>query len=108
MSDRVTELVNKVWAKECSGIVLGEDGQVYYKLEDVGRYINWKYLSQGQAQMAYLCMRIAVCEKINDEGLKLPILLDNVLCSCDDRSRKAMINVFKELGIQVILFTSNK
>ena len=108
VSDRVTELVNKVWAKECSGIVLGEDGQVYYKLEDVGRYINWKYLSQGQAQMAYLCMRIAVCEKINDEGLKLPILLDNVLCSCDDRSRKAMINVFKELGIQVILFTSNK
>lgn len=72
---------------------------------------EWKYLSSGTIDQAYLSLRLAVSDVLNKSNEDLPILLDDVFIQYDDeRARKGLefISDYSSGGdssSQIILFT---
>lgn len=85
------------------------DGQYQIRVREQkdALYREWKNLSTGTANQAYLSLRIAVNE-IFSEQENMPLLLDDVLSNYDEKRAERAIQVLKERGGQVILFTCHK
>ena len=65
------------------------------------------HMSDGARQLAYLCLRLAICLLALPEGKSCPIILDDALCSLDDERCRAFLELLAQLGKerQIILFT---
>ncbi len=65
------------------------------------------YLSSGTADQAYLSMRLALAELMQDDSDSLPIFLDDALTQYDDSRMKTAVSFLKEYSekTQVIMFT---
>lgn len=61
----------------------------------------------GTANQAYLSLRIAVNEMFSGQE-KMPLLLDDVLSNYDENRAEQAIQILKERGRQVILFTCHR
>ncbi len=68
------------------------------------------YLSSGTVDQAYLSLRLALSELINDSNDSLPIMLDDSLAQFDDNRQKIAIKYLKEYSNknQIIMFTCHK
>lgn len=68
------------------------------------------YLSSGTVDQAYLSLRLALSELINDSNDSLPIMLDDSLAQFDDNRQKTAIKYLKEYSNknQIIMFTCHK
>ncbi len=68
------------------------------------------YLSSGTVDQAYLSLRLALSELINDSNDTLPIMLDDSLAQFDDNRQKIAIEYLKEYSTknQIIMFTCHK
>jgi DNA repair protein SbcC/Rad50 len=77
-------------------------------------YREWKYLSNGTVDQAYLALRLAITELISDKNAALPLFLDDVLIQYDDERMAAALKFIsdyvKEKGkeFQVLLFTCHQ
>ena len=75
---------------------------------------EWKYLSSGTVDQAYLSLRLAVSDLLNSSAEELPVLLDDVFIQYDDdRARKGLEFLADyynggESSPQVILFTCHR
>lgn len=75
---------------------------------------EWKYLSSGTVDQAYLSLRLAVSDLLNKSNEELPVLLDDVFIQYDDeRARKGLEFLADysnggESSPQVILFTCHR
>jgi uncharacterized protein YhaN len=75
---------------------------------------EWKYLSSGTVDQAYLSLRLAVSDLLNRSNEELPVLLDDVFIQYDDeRARKGLEFLVGysnggESSPQVILFTCHR
>ncbi len=68
------------------------------------------YLSSGTADQAYLSLRLALSELLNEEDDALPIILDDALAQYDDNRTKTALEFLKDYSKdgQIIMFTCHK
>ncbi|MBK5243188.1 AAA family ATPase [Clostridium sp.] len=77
-------------------------------------YREWRYLSGGTVDQAYLALRLAITELISDKNVMLPLFLDDVMMQYDDERMDAALKFIsdyaKEKGqeFQLLLFTCHK
>ncbi|WP_411680755.1 AAA family ATPase [Clostridium thailandense] len=77
-------------------------------------YREWKYLSNGTVDQAYLSLRLAIAELISDRNVILPLFLDDVMIQYDDERMDAALKFIsdyaKEKGqeFQMLLFTCHQ
>ncbi|HEX4788662.1 MAG TPA: AAA family ATPase [Actinospica sp.] len=72
-----------------------------------GQLVGVEAMSEGTRDQLYLALRLATLERYAEEGRTMPLLLDDVLMTFDDRRAAAALRVFDELAerFQVILLT---
>lgn len=72
-----------------------------------GRLVGVEGMSEGTRDQLYLALRLATLERYAEEGRTMPLLLDDVLMTFDDKRAGAALQVFDELAerFQVILLT---
>lgn len=77
-------------------------------------YREWKYLSNGTIDQAYLSLRLAITELISDKNILLPLFLDDVLIQYDDERMDAALKFISDYAnqkgkeFQLILFTCHR
>ncbi|MCR5609919.1 MAG: AAA family ATPase [Lachnospiraceae bacterium] len=83
------------------------DDRYYLKVFDGKRYIKLEQLGDATVQQAILALRFAIADIVNTED-RLPILLDDVLLSFDDKRLSATLRALSAFDRQIIIFVSNK
>lgn len=79
-------------------------------LDKDGYGIKSEYLSGGTRDAAYLALRLALLNRIYENGLP-PLILDESTCQLDDSRTQRLLAYLaglSESGVQVLLFTSHK
>ncbi len=89
------------------GFIVDEQYQIRVREKNEALYREWKTLSLGTANQAYLSLRIAVNEMFSGQE-KMPLILDDVLANYDEKRAKQAIRILKERDRQVILFTCHQ
>lgn len=64
-------------------------------------------LSRGTREQLYLCLRLGLADAFAEQGVKLPILMDDVLVNFDPERARGMARVLVEVADrhQILLFT---
>ncbi|MBW3539652.1 MAG: AAA family ATPase [Planctomycetes bacterium] len=73
-----------------------------------GRALTVAELSNGTREQLFLAVRLAVVERLAEQGVELPMVLDDVLVNFDQRRTEAAVETllaFAEQGRQVLFFT---
>ena len=76
---------------------------------DVGRSMDSRYLSGGSADLAWLCLRLALHRKLSDDN-RIPVILDECLVYFDDRRLEMILNELRcisENGVQILLLSAS-
>ncbi len=111
VSRPLNEMAGKIFFRltdnQYDGFMVDGQYQVRVREQRDALYREWKNLSSGTANQAYLSLRIAVNEMFSGQE-KMPLLLDDVLSNYDEKRAERAIQVLKERGGQVILFTCHK
>jgi len=93
----------KVWCR------LGE--QTLRIDDDRGRTFCVEQLSGGTREQLFLAIRLAMVEQLSEEGIELPMILDDVTVNFDDDRVRAAVEAllqFTSQGRQVLLFTCHQ
>ncbi|NLY10726.1 MAG: AAA family ATPase [Firmicutes bacterium] len=83
-------------------------GSMELKVEDSsGRIIPARQLSKGTIELLYLCMRFALIKSFEQNGIKLPVILDDILVNLDEERKEMAVNMIENLAItHQIIFLS--
>lgn len=107
--DVLNAKTSKIFAELTGGkyteLIVSNDLSISVK-DSVGVYRQWKYLSSGTIDQAYLALRLAMSEMMYGQET-MPIFMDDMLLEYDnERERNAINYLKKEAGNrQIILFT---
>jgi len=106
---RANQLFNRITNGRYELLLQGSDNPVFKAYDTVFKLgQDLKYLSTGTRIQLLLAVRLAFIES-QEQGVKLPIMVDEVLANSDDiRAKeiiKALVEISKE-GRQVFYFTS--
>lgn len=81
-------------------------------LEDAnGEVWTLDVLSRGTREAVFLCIRFALVKHYSSRGLKLPLILDDVLVNCDELRMRGALSVIEQMRdsvSQVFFFTCHK
>ena len=90
-----------------SSMSISKELDINVERKDVFGSREIDYLSSGTADQAYLSMRLALAELMQDDSDSLPIFLDDALTQYDDSRMKTAVSFLKEYSekTQVIMFT---
>ena len=90
-----------------SSMSISKELDINVERKDVFGSREIDYLSSGTADQAYLSMRLALAELMQDGNEELPIFLDDALTQYDDGRMKTAVSFLKEYSekTQVIMFT---
>ena len=81
-------------------------------LEDAnGEVWTLDVLSRGTREAVFLCIRFALVKHYASRGLKLPLILDDVLVNCDEKRMRgalSVIEMMRDCVSQVFFFTCHK
>lgn len=90
-----------------SSMSISKELDINVERKDVFGSREIDYLSSGTADQAYLSMRLALAELMQDDSDSLPIFLDDALTQYDDGRMKTAVSFLKEYSekTQVIMFT---
>lgn len=84
-------------------------GEHYPKIDDnQGHTLTVTELSSGTREQLFLAIRLAMVERFRNQGVELPIILDDVLVNFDQERTKAAIetlNAVAAKGQQILFFT---
>lgn len=89
------------------GLMVDENYLIRIRQKNGAVYREWKTLSTGTANQAYLSLRIAVSEMFS-KSEEMPLILDDVLANYDEIRTKSAIELLRTLNRQVILFTCHQ
>lgn len=131
VSLQVLESVREIYERERQPAALRE-ASTYLRLLTGGRYTRvWtplghrvlrvddaqgnalpvEVLSRGTREQLFLSLRLAIIRAYSDQGIRLPLVLDDVLVNFDhDRARAAaaVLRDFTRQGHQVLVFTCHE
>ena len=90
-----------------SSMSISKELDINVERKDVFGSREIDYLSSGTADQAYLSMRLALAELMQDDSDSLPIFLDDALTQYDDGRMKTAVSFLNEYSknTQVIMFT---
>ena len=112
--------LNKKTAEIFKSLTNGKYGNILVTMDyDISiqsgiHYREWKYLSNGTVDQAYLALRLAITELISDRNVALPLFLDDVMIQYDDERMDAALKFLsnyvkeKDEEIQLLLFTCHQ
>lgn len=106
LNDTTAQIFAKLTGDEYETVSVEKNYEMRVKKAS-GTYREWKYLSNGTVDQAYLSLRFAVAKLITADGEKLPILLDDVFVQYDDNRFARAMEFLKEYSsnTQIIYFT---
>ncbi|MCI8670092.1 MAG: AAA family ATPase [Lachnospiraceae bacterium] len=107
LNDMAGEIFFRLTDGRYDGFMVDEQYQIRVRERNDALYRVWKNLSMGTANQAYLSLRIAVNEMFSGQE-NMPLLLDDVLSNYDEKRAERAVQVLKERGGQVILFTCHR
>lgn len=105
LNKRAAELLNLMTDDSYEGIMVDENYNVKIKKQGMAVYKESKHLSTATAMQMYLALRISLCEMLEENGVTVPILMDDIIYCCDDERAERTMQVLKKLDRQVILLT---
>lgn len=76
--------------------------------DEAGRSFQVEHLSSGTREQLFLAVRMAMIRELADQGIELPMVLDDVLVNFDQTRSEAAVETlldFADEGQQVLLFT---
>ncbi len=100
LSEMTEGRYRRVWTPLSEAVLRVDDG--------TGKSHPVENLSRGLCEQLFLCLRLALVNGYAQRGIRLPLLLDDVLVNFDRRRAEAAIGVldaFARQGHQVLVFT---
>lgn len=79
--------------------------------DEQGRTFSVEQLSSGTREQLFLAVRMALVRRLRDDGIDLPMVLDDVLVNFDHDRTEAALETLKEFaaqGQQILLFTCHR
>lgn len=109
---KTAEIFKKLTNEKYGNLMVTKDYDI--SIQSGINYRQWKYLSNGTIDQAYLSLRLAITELISDKNILLPLFLDDVLIQYDDERMDAALQFIsyyanqKGNEFQLILFTCHR
>jgi exonuclease SbcC len=114
LNNKTALIFNKLTGGKYQNVVISRNFDITIKDVLNSDLHDWKYLSSGTIDQAYLALRIAVSDLILNRNEKLPFMLDDVFVQYDDARAKQGVDFIvnyaneNEHSSQIILFTCHK
>jgi len=114
LNNKTAQIFNKLTAGKYQNVVISRNFDITVKDVRNSDLHDWKYLSSGTIDQAYLALRIAVSDLILNKDERLPLMLDDVFVQYDDERAKQGVDFIvnyaneNEHSSQIILFTCHK
>lgn len=111
LNNKTGDIFKKLTGDKYKNVMITRNFDINVQDVNSSEMHEWKYLSSGTIDQAYLSLRLAVSDVLNKSNEDLPILLDDVFVQYDDeRARKGLefISDYSSGGdssLQIILFT---
>ncbi len=110
LNETAGEYFTALTKKRYSGLLLDENMSLKYKDGETGTPIDSLYLSGGSADLAWICLRLALHKKLS-ESRPVPIILDECFVYLDDTRLKAILKKLTDMatknGVQILLFSAS-
>lgn len=109
LNEKTAQIFAHITGGRYEKVMVDKEYSIQAKPKD-GGYHEWKYLSNGTTDQAYLALRLAMTELITDNGERLPLMLDDVLLQYDEERAENALRYLKEyaLDAQILFFTCRR
>lgn len=106
LNEKTAEIFSNLTGGRYEKVMVDKEYAIQAKPKD-GGYHEWKYLSNGTTDQAYLSLRLAMTELITDNGERLPLMLDDVLLQYDNERAENALEYLKKYAqnAQILFFT---
>ncbi len=106
LNEETGKIFHKLTKNKYHSILVDSNYEIKVRNEK-GSFREWKYLSNGTIDQAYLSLRLALSKMLGMEKTKLPIFLDDVFVQYDKERKKIAMEYLEEISEenQVIYFT---
>jgi len=114
LNNKTAQIFNRLTDGKYQNVVISRNFDITVKDVHNSDLHDWKYLSSGTIDQAYLALRIAVSDLILNKDEGLPLMLDDVFVQYDDTRAKQGVDFIvdysceNEHSSQIILFTCHK
>lgn len=106
LNEKTAEIFSNLTGGRYEKVMVDKEYAIQAKPKS-GGYHEWKYLSSGTTDQAYLSLRLAMTELITDNGERLPLMLDDVLLQYDAERAENALEYLKKYAqnAQILFFT---
>ena len=106
LNEKTAEIFSNLTGGRYEKVMVDKEYAIQAKPK-TGGYHEWKYLSSGTTDQAYLSLRLAMTELITDNGERLPLMLDDVLLQYDAERAENALEYLKKYAqnAQILFFT---
>lgn len=106
LNEKTAEIFSNLTGGRYEKVMVDKEYAIQAKPK-TGGYHEWKYLSNGTTDQAYLSLRLAMTELITDNGERLPLMLDDVLLQYDAERAENALEYLKKYAqnAQILFFT---
>lgn len=106
LNEKTAEIFSNLTGGRYEKVMVDKEYAIQAKPK-AGGYHEWKYLSSGTTDQAYLSLRLAMTELITDNGERLPLMLDDVLLQYDAERAENALEYLKNYAqnAQILFFT---
>ena len=106
LNEKTAEIFSNLTGGRYEKVMVDKEYAIQAKPK-AGGYHEWKYLSSGTTDQAYLSLRLAMTELITDNGERLPLRLDDVLLQYDAERAENALEYLKKYAqnAQILFFT---
>ena len=112
LNRKTSEIFKSLTNGKYGNIIVTKDYDI--SIQSGIHYREWKYLSNGTVDQAYLALRLAIADLISDKNIYLPLFLDDVLMQYDDERMDAALKFLSDYAVQkgdefqLLLFTCHQ
>lgn len=109
LSEKASEYFSALTQNRYPGLLLDESISLKYRDAEAGTPRESKYLSGGSADLAWICLRLALYKKLS-EGRYLPLILDECFVYFDDTRLSLILETLLKTakdGTQILLFSAS-
>lgn len=109
LNEKTAEIFNRLTGGRYDKVMVDKEYSIQAKQKD-GVYHEWKFLSSGTTDQAYLALRLAMTELITENGERLPLMLDDILLQYDEKRMKHALDFLGEYAkdAQILFFTCKR
>ena len=106
LNEKTAEIFSNLTGGRYEKVMVDKEYAIQAKPK-AGGYHEWKYLSSGTTDQAYLSLRLAMTELITDNGERRPLMLDDVLLQYDAERAENALEYLKKYAqnAQILFFT---